>query len=727
MKKTLSIIMAIVTLWCCLPISLSSQAATTSEQSLKELKIYFFPLNTEGETNPEVGDSFIITCGDTEILVDAGANKKSESIIVKKMEEVISKDKKWDYIIVTHPDFDHIACFPRHDKDGGIFNKFKHDDTTDDRWTLGTLIDFDIMSDGTVNFEGKEDIYAKNGTETYGSYQTQRDQLVKVNNAKYYSASQCCWKQRGLDVAPKSGAKNEFKLDGGAVLTILYNYYYDHPAGGTVSNKRNILSVCFMLEHGENKFLFTGDLEEYGEPIEGKENKPTQIYGETKLLENEYNKSKLKGGVTFYKAAHHGSSTSSSEEFIDFIKPKCVVVPAVAGTAQYTENEDRAFPSRSVMESLRKYTDKIFITELAINEEVDGKKETVGWKPYDGNITISSKGNGLAVTTDEALHTIVMDVDAGTNGLGHSMLLKCGNTDVLIDCGINGKTVSETNRRTYIDEIEKYCFDGKLEYVIVTGTQTENLSNLIGEYQKGVKTNDGVLSAFEIGTIIDFGANTNNKTPSPTGWLGRYIEERNNVVGNTDCEYFAANDKSVIKIQDNFEIKLFNTEEAQYQSEDDYSLVVLINFFGEKILYTGDLTNGEGAEDRLVSLHGNEIKDTTLFIAGGNGQNVSNSQAFLKTVSPQYSIVNPNVAEVICCVDALSYEACQRIAYYTEGREKNVYFASDVDDNGPPRNETLMFSILTKNDVVTDMDCTYTEIDDEVVTLATSSWYQSQN
>lgn len=63
----------------------------------------------------------------------------------------------------------------------------------------------------------------------------------------------------------------------------------------------NDLSLCLLLRHFNNEVLFTGDIEEKGEKD---------------LMET------LKGHIEFLKVPHHGSNTSSSEEFLRKISPK---------------------------------------------------------------------------------------------------------------------------------------------------------------------------------------------------------------------------------------------------------------------------------------------------------------------------------------------------------------------------------------------------------------------
>ena len=96
------------------------------EDSSDDLNIHFYPLTLDGDGKPiqanESGDSFIISVGDTQILVDAGATATSAAAIIKQMKDTLGeKDKVWDYIIATHPDSDHIAAFAQ-DSSCNIFN-----------------------------------------------------------------------------------------------------------------------------------------------------------------------------------------------------------------------------------------------------------------------------------------------------------------------------------------------------------------------------------------------------------------------------------------------------------------------------------------------------------------------------------------------------------------------------------------------------------------------------
>ena len=197
-----------------------------SEGEINELAVYFYPMDGNSD-----GDSCIIKIGNVEILIDGGSTMSTGKVITQKMQECCT-DKEWDYIIVTHPDYDHIAGFLN---ENGVW---KFIETSD--FTVKTLIDFDTSKDDTVS-EEKREYFANlfgskdedgDGNENkltgYGSYSKERDKLIECKKIKnYYPASQCCWQSRDGVKKPKNGATNVFDLGllNSAKLKILYNYY----------------------------------------------------------------------------------------------------------------------------------------------------------------------------------------------------------------------------------------------------------------------------------------------------------------------------------------------------------------------------------------------------------------------------------------------------------------------------------------------------------------------
>lgn len=126
------------------------------------------------------------------------------------------------------------------------------------------------------------------------------------------------------------------------------------PDGGTYTDL-NDYSVSLMLTHGKNSFLLTGDAEKKSEAA------------------------MLKGGslgrVNVYKAGHHGSSSSSSAELLEVIRPEIAVISCGIDNSY-------GHPSDSTLERLSKYTSSIYRTDLC------------------GTIIIESDGTKLSLTAE---------------------------------------------------------------------------------------------------------------------------------------------------------------------------------------------------------------------------------------------------------------------------------------------------------------------------------------
>lgn len=117
-------------------------------------------------------------------------------------------------------------------------------------------------------------------------------------------------------------------------------------------NSTNENSLVMRLTYGKNTFLFTGDI--------------------SKKVEEALLNSDLELKSDVLKVAHHGSMTSSSEEFLDAVNPKFSIVSA--------GDYDSAVPDYSTLLRLEKCSD-VYITS------------------DDGTIAVTSDGENLEITT----------------------------------------------------------------------------------------------------------------------------------------------------------------------------------------------------------------------------------------------------------------------------------------------------------------------------------------
>ena len=277
--------------------------------------------------NYYTGDCVYVKAGDTDVLIDAGSKSSSVPTISAYLNQYVT-DGKLEYVIVTHAHEDHYAGFAAKN---GIF----------DLYECGTIIDF-----------------AKTNKDP--SKGMQKNYLANLEaeiaaGATHYTAQDCIEQN-----------KTDFVLADGITMTILDSYYYTHD-----SSTENDYSVCMLLTEGENNYLFTGDLEEDGEK---------RLVEMNDLPE-----------VVLYKAGHHGSKTSSSDELLSVIKPQIVCVCCCAGSAEYTKTEANKFPTQAFIDRIAPYTDQVFVT--TIFESDDDKT----FKSMNGNITVCSDGSRVWV------------------------------------------------------------------------------------------------------------------------------------------------------------------------------------------------------------------------------------------------------------------------------------------------------------------------------------------
>lgn len=208
------------------------------------------------------GDSTLITCGEHAMLIDAGDDSRGTAVwnYLKKQ-----KVEKLDYLILTHPDSDHIGGAPV------VITKFQ--------------IDKVFVS----NFEKDNRTYQK---------------LIQSLDNKRLRYS-----------TPEVGT--QYSLGQAAFTILAPNGEYDNP---------NDASIALLVENGENRFLFTGDAGEDAEED---------------MLENG-----LSLAADVYKAGHHGSRTSTSEDFLKAVDPSCAVISC-------GENNSYGHPHAQTLNTLR--------------------------------------------------------------------------------------------------------------------------------------------------------------------------------------------------------------------------------------------------------------------------------------------------------------------------------------------------------------------------------------
>ena len=237
-------------------------------------------------------DSTLIKTNEHAMLIDCGADESGTKVQYYLKKHGVDK---LDYLILTHPDSDHI---------GGadvIITKFD--------------IDKIFMSPFTKDNKWYSDI-------------------INAINYRGYSWS-----------TPEVGSSYSL---GDARFTVLApNRTYEDP---------NNSSIALVLQYGDTRFLFTGDASEEAE---------------ADIVSNG-----LDISADVYKLGHHGSSSASTDAFLEKINPRYVVISCASGN-------EFGHPHEETMDRLKKYSPEIFRTDEqgTIIASSDGEKITWNHAP----------------------------------------------------------------------------------------------------------------------------------------------------------------------------------------------------------------------------------------------------------------------------------------------------------------------------------------------------------
>jgi competence protein ComEC len=239
------------------------------------------------------GDSEILRVGNNTMLIDAGTNASTNTLIsdIKKL-----GINKFDVVVGTHPHEDHI---------GGM--------------------------DAVVNQFGIGKIY-----------------MPRVSaNTKTFEDVLKAIQSKGLSIT--TPAPGDTFTMGSDTCTIL--------APNSLSyTDLNNYSIVIRVANGNNSFLFTGD---------------AQAESEKEMLNKGYT---LKSEVL--KIGHHGSSSSTSPDFLKAVSPKYAVI-------EVGKDNDYGHPHQVTLDKLNSAGIKIYRTDL------------------NGTVTISSDGSNITVSTEK--------------------------------------------------------------------------------------------------------------------------------------------------------------------------------------------------------------------------------------------------------------------------------------------------------------------------------------
>lgn len=149
----------------------------------------------------------------------------------------------------------------------------------------------------------------------------------KDDSSHYYNLVESC-KNKNLKINYLS-KDDHIKISNNTIINVLSPSY--------IQDNNNQNSIVFNLEYKDMDFLFTGDCEEPNE---------IEIASSYKL-----------DNIDFLKVAHHGSSSSSTDNFIKDISPSIAAI-SCGYKNQY------GHPHKSTLDTLKKYGAKIIRTDI---------------------------------------------------------------------------------------------------------------------------------------------------------------------------------------------------------------------------------------------------------------------------------------------------------------------------------------------------------------------------
>lgn len=725
-KNTIALILSMVVFF--LFVAFNNQKSTstvvaedTSETTISDtINVTFL--------NVGMGDCVFIQYKDVQILVDSGEWESNSEQGLMNSDKIISfirnsfsnDDKTLDYVIVSHGDSDHLGNM------SNILDSFDNEN-----YYVGTIIDFDSLYYEAFyqakyhvdQYESNKELFdskcnisnvdinnnSEQAEEQYhsdllGNYKKSRDKLIakttkyccvaeRMNNSVDYT----CIFDNDNSYSNITNINSIFNLGTSTdspSLRVLYNKnYFDlldstsmkQEIQGTYSDYAyyvNTKSVCILLTWGDSKVLLTGDLEETHD-----------MYGESNLIDTYSDiDENLLENVTLYKAAHHGSKTSNSANFIKKINPKYVAISTVANSKGNTSGGYWNFPRQEILENFLSVTDNIYITAYfndtltipdsyygTITFSIDNKENVdVSCSTTKKDYNFIYEGNEIKKLVDTdwfidnrylPFRVYVFDgYESSTNSyLGNCTLIKYGQIDILIDCGVYGSIGKlAINSDCFINKIDTYCLDGELEYVIVTSPYTYSIQQMVDIKENGLVKTKGILSEFTIDNLIDFGLSNDPSNGGSDSLYKSYKDKKTSLI-NSGTNYYSAS--SIVNnpfiITNDLLLNILDNPYYNDLKENQFESAVCcyIQFCNKKLLFMGNIT--ENGEKAIVNTTTNDFSNVIFFNAVDYGYSGANSSVLLNKIKNNkdklYITVNSIANENVFGKKNLTKSLCDKL------------------------------------------------------------------
>lgn len=268
-----------------------------------QLQVYYLDVG-------QASASVVIFPDKTSLVIDTGSQDSAQEML-KSVRIIFSRNKisQIDHLLLTHSDEDHI---------GGAI-------------TLLNNFDVKNVHRSMQLSTSVHDRTAPNSSRDYVIFDDRT--LFQQTVDAIYSEPNC--QVDFMDPADFGALYANFALDCGALVRVFPSLRPDQ-------TEPNYYSPYVQITYKKRTFLFTGDAP--GES--GVQNREAELLS---VLQHE----NLKLDVDFLQVAHHGSNTSSSEEFLQALAPKYAFISAA----------DSTHPAQKVVSRLQNCGSKIFCTK----------------------------------------------------------------------------------------------------------------------------------------------------------------------------------------------------------------------------------------------------------------------------------------------------------------------------------------------------------------------------
>ncbi len=228
--------------------------------------------------------------------------------------------------------------------------------------------------------------------------------------------------------------------------------------------------------------------------------------------------------------------------------------------------------------------------------------------------------------TDVSIHFI--DIDS----MGDSILIDCGDFEVVIDAGL--KSVGTNILVPYLNN---YVDDGVIELIIATHPDADHIGGFIG-----LSGQAGIFNSFEVERVLDFGYEKSTITTS------EYIALRDSEMSGTTAALVCSGDDALnssnlcqpyYTIMSDLILTVVDT--GHYDGEDttndnENSIVVMLQHGDNTFLFTGD------AEENAEAFMSDELTHIDVLKAGHHGSGTASTDLLLNAITP---------TDIILCVD----------------------------------------------------------------------------